>query len=245
MTISHWPHQDKPREKLLTQGASTLSDSELVAILLRTGSKGQSAIDLARRLLTRHGSLRELFNQPFTSLSAEKGIGNSKVAQLLAAKELGKRLLAENFHQQPCLHNRQATYDYLLYELRDQTEEIFACIFLTARNQVIAFEPIFRGSLTHTPVHPRVLLKRCLYHNAAAIILVHNHPSGDPTPSAADRHLTQQLTTILQPLEISLHDHLVIGNNQVISLNQTELLLDKVSDIKCGSLESEPSSWRK
>lgn len=211
MRITDWPEAERPREKLLARGADTLSDAELLAIFLRTGVAGRSAVDLARELLNRHGGLRALLNAGAAELCREKGVGKTKFAQLQAARELGRRLLDEKMKERVALTSPARARDYLLFQLRDREHEIFACLFLDTKHRVIAFEELFRGTLDGASVHPREIVKTALRHNAAAVIAAHNHPSGVAEPSRADELLTQRLKDALAMVEIRLLDHLIVG----------------------------------
>ena len=183
MSIRDWPAAERPRERLLELGAASLSDAELLAIFLRTGVAGRSAVDLARHLLSEFGSLRSLLEADQAAFSMQLGLGPAKFAQLQAAQEMGRRHLAERARQKPALENPQAVRDYLKSMLRHEPHEVFGCLFLDSRHQVLSFEALFRGSIDSTSVHPRQVVKRALAHNAAALILCHNHPSGNTSPS--------------------------------------------------------------
>ena len=211
MPITDWPEDERPREKLLARGATALSDAELLAIFLRTGVAGKSAVDLARDLLSHFGSLRALLKASEESFCAEKGLGQAKYAQLQAVLEMARRHLAEELPERDALSDPQAARDYLKARLRDLPLEVFAILFLDTRHRVIAFEELARGSLDGAAVYPREVVKAALRHNAAAVILAHNHPSGVAEPSAADRALTAKLKAALAAVDIRVLDHLVIG----------------------------------
>jgi DNA repair protein RadC len=223
MRITEWPESERPREKLLARGADALSDAELLAIFLRTGVAGKSAVDLARELLNRHGGLRSLVAAGAAAWSGEKGLGRAKFAQLQAARELGRRLLDAKMRERDPLTSPAQAREYLLFQLRDRTQEIFACLFLDTKHRVIAFEEMFRGTLDGAAVHPREVVKAALGHNAAAVIAAHNHPSGVAEPSRADELLTRRLKDALALVEIRLLDHLIVGES-VTSLAEQGLL---------------------
>ena len=211
MPITDWPEQERPREKLLARGAAALSDAELLAIFLRTGVTGKSAVDLARDLLSEFGSLRTLLKASPESFCAQKGLGQAKYAQLQAVLEMARRHLAEALPDRDAMNDPQAARDYLKARLRDLPLEVFAVLFLDTRYRVLAFEELARGSVDGAAVYPREVVKAALRHNAAAVILAHNHPSGVTEPSAADRQLTDRLKTALGAVDIRVLDHLVIG----------------------------------
>jgi len=211
MKITHWPVSDRPREKLLSQGAQSLSDAELLAILLKFGTRGKTALDLARELLQRFGGLLKLKQAQPQHIYDLAGVGKAKYATLLAALELGKRYSDENIQPGEKLTSIQATQRFLAKRLREHTREVFSCIFLNNQQNIIAFEELFMGSIAETNVHPREIVKRGLAHNAAKVILAHNHPSGDPTPSQADQELTRYLIQTLALVDIQVIDHVIIG----------------------------------
>ena len=211
MPITDWPEDERPREKLLARGATALSDAELLAIFLRTGVPGKSAVDMARDLLSQFGNLRALLKASQSDFCAEKGLGPAKYTQLQAVLEMARRHLAEQLPERDALSDPRAARDYLKSRMRDLPHEVFAILFLDTRHRVIAFEELARGSLDGAAVYPREVLKAALKHNAAAVILAHNHPSGIVEPSAADRVLTTKLQAALAAVDIRVLDHLVIG----------------------------------
>jgi DNA repair protein RadC len=211
MPITDWPEDERPREKLLTRGAASLSDAELLAIFLRVGIKGKSAVDLARDLLTRFGGLRPLLKAPQAEFCEAKGLGQAKYVQLQAVLEIARRHLAESLPERDVLHDPQAARDYLSARLRDLEHEVFAVLFLDNQHRVIAYEELARGSIDGAAVYPREVVKAALRQNAAAVIFAHNHPSGVAEPSAADRALTARLKTALAAVDVRVLDHLVIG----------------------------------
>jgi DNA repair protein RadC len=211
MAITDWPEQERPREKLLDKGASSLSDAELLAIFLRIGVRGQSAVDLARELLVRFGSLASLFNASQRDFCQLHGMGAAKYAQLQAVMEMAQRALGETMRQRDFLASPQAVRDYLRLNLQGREHEVFAVLFLDAQNRVMAVEELFRGSLTQTSVYPREVVKRALFHNAAALIFAHNHPSGVAEPSRADETLTAVLKQALALVDVKVLDHFIVA----------------------------------
>lgn len=224
LTINDWPAEERPREKLLARGAGALSDAELLAIFLRTGSRGRTAVDLGRELLCEFGGLRQLLETPPDKLATISGMGPARATQLAAVLELGQRYLDANLRRENGLTDATQAGNYLRARLRGYTYEVFACLFLDNRHRVVAFEELFRGTIDGAAVYPREVVKRALHHNAAALILAHNHPSGVPEPSQADRHITEQLMKSLGLLDIRILDHLVIGDEGWVSLAQRGMM---------------------
>lgn len=183
MSIRNWPAAERPREKLLEHGSASLSDAELLAIFLRTGVSGKSAVDLARHLLTEFGSLRALLEADLEAFSRQLGLGPAKFTQLQAVLEMGRRHLAERLRRDSALESPQAVRDYLKSLLRHEPHEVFGCLFMDSKHRMLAFEVLFRGSIDSASVYPRQVVKRALAHNAAAVIFCHNHPSGNSEPS--------------------------------------------------------------
>ncbi|BAU77254.1 RadC family protein [Metapseudomonas furukawaii] len=218
MSIRDWPAAERPREKLLELGATALSDAELLAIFLRTGVAGRSAVDLARHLLADFGGLRALLGAEFHEFCRHLGLGPAKYAQLQAVLEMGRRHLAEDLRRESALESPQAVRDYLKAQLRHAPHEQFACLFLDARHRVLAFEVLFQGTIDGASVYPRQVVKRALAHNAAALILSHNHPSGVAEPSAADRQLTQRLKEALALIDVRVLDHFIVGDGEPLSM---------------------------
>ncbi|WP_334158166.1 RadC family protein [Oryzomicrobium sp.] len=210
MAITDWPTADRPREKLLAQGAGTLTDAELLAIFLRVGVRGKSAVDLARDLLARFGSLTRLFAAEAPQFAAVPGMGEAKYAQLQAVLELTRRALGEEVAERPLFTSPRAVADYLRLTLAREPREVFLALWLDARHRLIASEPLFHGTLTQTAVYPREVVKRALAHNAAAVIVAHNHPSGAAEPSAADESLTRALRDALALVDVRLLDHFIV-----------------------------------
>lgn len=224
MAISDWPEDERPREKLLSRGATALSDAELLAIFLRTGIPGKSAVDLARELLQEFGGLRELFTATQEQFCEAKGLGPAKYAQLQAVLELARRHLEKDLPERSLLNEPALVRRYLSTRLRGLGQEIFLGLFLDAQNRLIATEELARGSLQEARVHTREVVKAALRHHAAALIVAHNHPSGVPTPSAADIQLTQRLKAALETVEVRLLDHFIVGEGQPVSLAERGLI---------------------
>lgn len=218
MSIRDWPAAERPREKLLEQGSASLSDAELLAIFLRTGVSGKSAVDLARHLLSQFGSLRTLLEADLRTFSVHLGLGPAKFAQLQAVLEMARRHLAERLRRDSVLESPVAVRDYLKSMLRHEPHEVFGCLFLDSKHRVLAFETLFRGSIDTTSVYPRQVVKRALAHNAAALILCHNHPSGNPEPSQADRMLTRRLQEALELIDVRVLDHFIVGDGEPLSM---------------------------
>jgi DNA repair protein RadC len=212
MAITAWPSEERPREKLLLKGAPSLSDAELLAIFLRTGIPGISAVDLSRQLLTDFGSLRALLTAPRDAFCRHKGLGNAKYAQLQAVMEMANRHFSESLKRKDCLTSPADTMAYLHSQLRDRQHEVFACVMLDNRNRVIAFREMFRGTIDGASVYPREVVKQALADNAAGVILAHNHPSGVAEPSQADIQITERLKKALALVDIRVLDHVIIGD---------------------------------
>jgi len=217
MSITDWPTQERPREKLLAQGPASLSDAELLAIFLRTGLAGKTAVDIARELLQEFGSLRRLLTAPKERLCAFPGLGPAKYAQLQAILELARRHLGETVRRGDAISSPEDTCRFLVSRLRDYPYEVFACLFLDNRHRVIELVEMFRGTINGASVHPREVVRAALHHNAAAVILCHNHPSGDAEPSQADLKITQRLTEALTLIDVRVLDHIVIGDGNTVS----------------------------
>lgn len=224
MAITDWPASERPREKLLAQGAAALSDAELLAIFLRVGVTGKSAVDLARDLLTRFGSLNGIFAASAQEISQVNGMGTSKYAQLQAIFEMSRRALAEQMREADVLGSPQQVRDYLCLRLGQLKREVFLVLFLDAQNRVMAQEELFSGTLTQTSVYPREVVKRALHHNAASVIFAHNHPSGVAQQSRADEVLTASLKQALTLVDIRVLDHFIIAGNATLSFAEQGLL---------------------
>jgi DNA repair protein RadC len=223
MAISDWPVLERPRERLLAQGAAALSDAELVAVLLRSGVRGKSAVDLGRELLGQFDGLGGLLGAG-AGLAAVRGLGIAKRAQLEAAIELARRSLQEQLRQGALLTSPGAVRDYLRLALAQRQYEVFVCIWLDARHRVIRLEEPFRGTLTQTSVYPREVVKAALSTNAAAVIFAHNHPSGAAQPSQADELLTRNLRDALALVDVKVLDHFIVAGSQAISFAERGLL---------------------
>jgi DNA repair protein RadC len=224
MTIANWPLAERPREKLLLHGVKTLSDAELLAIFFRTGIQGKTALDMARELLKEHGGLQKIVNADPNLLLQKKGFGKTKYAMLKAAIELGCRYLEEDLPSGEPLTSSHLTRRFLANRLKHYPHEVFACLFLDNLNRIICYEELFHGTINESNVYPRELVKRGLKHNAAKVILAHNHPSGSPTPSEADREITRLLQNALELVDIQVIDHVIVGNNQTLSFVEAGLL---------------------
>ena len=216
MPITDWPAAERPREKLLARGASALTDAELLAIFLRTGIKGRTAVDLARDLLGRFGTLRGLLRAGRPEFCAVHGLGDAKYVQLQAVLEIARRHLAEALSGRQALKDPAAVRRLLQARLRDREHETFAALFLDNQHRVIAFDELSQGTIDGASVYPREVIKAALKHGAAAVIFAHNHPSGVAEPSAADRTLTERLKAALAQVDIRVLDHFVVGE-QVVS----------------------------
>jgi DNA repair protein RadC len=224
MSIVDWPEGERPREKLLARGASALSDAELLAIFLRTGVAGMSAVDLARELLVKYGSLTGLFAADRSDFCEVKGMGAAKYAQLQAVLEMSRRALQEELQRGDVLSSPRVVRDYLKLLLAGRGQEVFMVLFLDTQHRVIAFEELFHGTLSQTSVYPREVVKRALAHNAAAVILAHNHPSGVTEPSQADQLLTSALKQALALVDVTVLDHFVVAAGQTLSFAERGLL---------------------
>lgn len=222
--IRDWPTRERPREKLLHHGPEALSDAELLAIFLRTGVTGKSAVDLARELLREFAGLRGLMSADLQRFCVGKGLGAAKYTQLQAVLEMSRRYLRENLARGDALTSPERTRDYLKARLCNYPYEVFACLFLDNHHRVIEYEELFRGTIDGASVHPREVVRRALHHNAAALILAHNHPSGVSEPSRSDRQITQRLKQALALVDIRVLDHFVIGDGPPRSLAEMGLL---------------------
>lgn len=224
MRISDWPTEERPREKLLARGSAALSDAELLAIFLRTGVPGLTAVDLARKLLREFGSLQALLSADQQDFTAGHGLGIAKYVQLQAILEMARRHAREEIHNQDVLGNPTATRNYLSLRMARTEHEVFACVFLDNRNRVIEFEELFRGTIDSAAVYPREVVKTALRYNAAAVILAHNHPSGIADPSPADRDITQRLVDALALVEIRVLGHIILARESSTSFAERGLL---------------------
>lgn len=217
MAITDWPVDERPREKLLLRGPNALSDAELLAIFLRTGCSGLSAVDLARNLLADFGSLRALLEANQDSFCEAHGLGKAKFAQLQAVLEMSRRHLAEELSLSPQLNSSNLVKSFAKSQLRHKTTETFAIIHLNSQHRLIAYEELFEGTLDSAPVYPREVLKAALRHNSSAVVLSHNHPSGVAEPSHQDRLITSRLQEALNLVDIEVLDHVVVGAAEPVS----------------------------
>lgn len=218
MSISNWVNSERPREKLLAKGATVLSDAELLAIFINSGTKGKTAIELAYSLLNKFGCLRNIFDADKEQICDVPGIGKAKYALLQAVLEISRRYLDEQVINTSVIDNSEAASIYLASKMRNYKREIFSCLLLNSQNRVIHYEELFYGTINNTTVHPREIVKIALRYNAASIIFAHNHPAGSSEPSPQDKKLTKILIKILQPLDIKVLDHIIIGSNSYFSL---------------------------
>ncbi len=224
MSITDWPEQERPREKLLQRGSAALSDAELLAIFLRTGTRGKTAVDLARELLADFGSLKALLAADCRRFCQSLGLGTAKYAQLQAVLEMARRHFVEILQQDGVLTSPEATRAYLSAQLRGYSYEVFACLFLDNKHRIIELEELFRGTIDGASVYPREVAKRALHHNAAAVIFAHNHPSGIADPSQADRLITDKLKQALNLFDIRVLDHFIIGDGVPFSFAEHGLV---------------------
>lgn len=224
MTIRQWPGTERPREKLLERGAHALSDAELLALLLGSGVKGRSAVELARELIADFGSLRSLLAADGPNCLKRTGVGPARYAIMQAAVELTRRHFREALRVGPALAAPEATRTFLLAQLRDRPYEVFCCLYLDNRHRLIAFEELFRGTIDRAGVHPREVLRQTLLHNAAAVILAHNHPSGVLEPSQADELITRRLKEALGLVDVRVLDHFIIGDGHCFSFSEHGLI---------------------
>ncbi|MDR0247609.1 MAG: DNA repair protein RadC [Burkholderiales bacterium] len=219
MTISHWPEQERPRERLAALGAAALSDAELLAILLRTGVRGKSAVDLARDILVKLGGIRGLLNAPDHEWRSIAGLGAAKRAQVMAGIELARRLLREGLTERDAFNRPEQVREFLILSLAGLAHESFHALWLDNQNRLLVSEELFRGTLTEAHVYPREVVKRALTHNAAAVIFAHNHPSGHAEPSASDLTLTRRLAEALALIDVRVLDHFVIAGHEAVSVS--------------------------
>ena len=224
MAIRDWPRDERPREKLLEKGAAALSDAELLAILLRNGTRGSSALDLARDVLKSFRGLRKFIAADRQRFCAVPGLGVARFAELQAAVEISRRQLTESLKAGPSLASPRATCDFLSAKLRDLEHEVFCCLYLDKRHRLIEYEELFRGTIDGASVHPREVVKQALARNSAAVILAHNHPSGIAEPSHADELITRRLREALALVDIRVLDHLIVADNGCLSFAERGLI---------------------
>lgn len=223
-SIREWSEDDRPREKLLNRGAASLSDAELLAIFLRTGVRGKSAVDLARELLAQFKNLAGLMGASQEEFCAGKGLGEAKYVQLQAVLEMSGRYLRQVLERGDPLNSSTATRHYLKTRLYNYPHEVFSCLFLDTRHRVIEYEELFRGTIDGASVYPREVVRKALYHNAAAVIFAHNHPSGVSEPSQSDIRLTQRLRDALSLIDVRVLDHFIVGDGEPRSLLELGML---------------------
>lgn len=224
MAITDWPAEERPREKLLLSGPESLSDAELLAIFLRTGLPGKSAVDLARELLSDFGGLRPLLTASQTEFCKPLGLGTAKFAQLQAVLEMARRHLAQELKRGDALTSPEHTRRYLQAQLRDRDHEVFVVLLLDNQNRVVHYHELFRGTIDAASVYPREVVKLALNKGAAAVILAHNHPSGVAEPSSADRLITEKLVQALGLVDIRVLDHLIVGDGVTVSFAERGLI---------------------
>ena len=224
MSIRNWPTAERPREKLLKLGPHVLSEAELLGILLRTGTRGHSAIDVARSLLTEFGSLRGVLTADRDRLCTARGLGPARYVALQAALEITRRHYQQLMVAGSVLVNPGATREFMRMRLRDLRYEVFCCVYVDTHHRVIGFEELFRGTIDNASVHPREVVRQALMHNASAVILAHNHPSGVAEPSQADELITRRLQQALGMIDIRVIDHLIIGDGVCVSFADRGLL---------------------
>ena len=224
MAITDWPAEERPREKLLQRGALALSDAELLAIFIRTGCSGKTAVDLARELLSHFGSLRTLLQADQKDFCIPLGLGPAKFAQLQAVLEMSRRHLHENISKKVQLSDSESVKRYFKANLRHKKSEVFAALFLDSQHQLIKYEELFHGTLDSASVYPREVVKSALKYNAGAVIFAHNHPSGNSEPSSADIDITQHLKKALSLIDIRTLDHMIVGEHTVVSLAERGLI---------------------
>jgi DNA repair protein RadC len=224
MSLKDLPAEMRPREKLLARGGAALSDVELLALLLRTGLPGRGVFELATQLLQDFGGFAGLLRAEAADLKRIKGLGPAKRAEIAAVLEIARRALAQPLRDKPVFDAPQKVKDYLALHLGQRLQEVFAVLFLDGQHRLIELEILFHGTLTQTSVYPREIVRQALKHNAGAVILAHNHPSGVAEPSRADEHLTQTLKSALQLVDVRVLDHLVVGQGTVTSFAERGLL---------------------
>jgi len=224
--IVNWPEDERPRERLIRFGADKLSDTELLAILLRVGSSGQSAVDMARELINQFGTFRNIDSKSFAELK-RKGLGIAKIAQIKAAIEIGKRFLKEKSLSKIRIKTSKDIVDYFIPYLRDMKKEVFKAVLLDGKNKIIKDVTISEGTLTKSIVHPREVIKEAVTEGAAALVLIHNHPSGEPQPSQDDIEITNRIISACELMGIRILDHVIIGDNDYFSFFNEGLITEE------------------
>lgn len=223
-SIRYWPDEERPRERLLNHGPSTLSDAQLLAIFLRTGTRGQTAVDVAHSILNNHGSLANFLNLAPQQACNTVGLGPAKFATLQAALELSRRYLLSEMQDQPVLASTTQMQDFIALSLRNRSRECFGALLLNNQHQALHFEIIFEGTHNKAAVYTRDIIKAALDHNASAVVIAHNHPSGSITPSSSDIQITQTIKKALHLVDIALLDHIIVGANRTSSFAELGLL---------------------
>ena len=224
MAIHTWPEGERPREKLLSSGAGALSDAELLAIFLRTGTPGRSAIDLARDLLLHFGNLNKLLSASLDEFCQTKGMGSAKYAQLQASLEMSKRVFRDELRESTFISNPDACKRYVVHALGQRMHETFAVLYLNTQHVIVGFEELFQGTIDAASVYPREVVRAVLAKGAAAVILCHNHPSGSTTPSQADIQITRRLQGALELIDVRVLDHLIVAGSQTVSFAERGLI---------------------
>ena len=224
MAINHWPSLERPREKLLAKGANALSDAELLAIFIHTGTQKESAIDIARNLLSEFGGIRNILTAEQQQFCQIQGLGPVKFALMQAAIELGKRFYSEKLYRGDALSSPELVANHLIHQLRDRQHEVFSILYLDSRHRIIEYEELFTGTLNSASVYPREVVKKVLSHNAGAVIIAHNHPSGVAEPSQSDLSITNKLKDALSLIDVKLLDHLIIGDGEYVSFSSRGLI---------------------
>lgn len=222
--IKSWPETERPRERLIKNGVSSLSGAELLAILLRSGVRGKNAIQLARELISQFNGLRGLLSIEFDELKKVKGLGQAKITTLLAATEIARRQLKEELVGKNFVRDPQSVLDYLYSSLRDRKKEVFKAMFLNKANRIIGEQDLFEGTVDETAIHPREVVKAALDRHATSVILVHNHPSGRIEPSFEDKEITRKLQAACGAVAVKILDHIIVGDNQYFSFSEHGLL---------------------
>jgi len=224
MSIIDWPEDERPREKMLDKGAASLSNAELLAIFIHSGTRDKTAVDISRDLLSRFKTLRELLDADITDVCSTRGVGPAKYVQIISALELGRRYLEENVKTEDPLTSPEVTRDFLKSSLLPYKHEVFSCLFMDNRHRLIIYKELFTGTIDGASVYPREVVKMALKYNAAAVIFAHNHPSGVAEPSQSDIHITHRLKEALMLIDIRVLDHLIIGNQEITSLAERGLI---------------------
>ena len=224
MSIKNWPKEDRPREKLLAQGEQFLTDAELIAILLKTGTRGKNALQIAKELLMEYGDIKKLLALPSTTFTKKSGIGLIKYVTLKAAIELGQRYYRSPISTGEILNNSTLTQKFLTSRLQHHANETFACLFLDNHFRLIRFEELFYGTINAATVYPREIVRRAIAHNAAKIILAHNHPSGVALPSDSDKEITKLIQQALALIDVEIVDHIIVGHSTPFSFAETGLI---------------------